>query len=259
MNKEGLQPLGDSLPAMTPENGAPASPLVEEPECPICLDRQWVHPTVDGKVDYGDVKRCVCQKKNDANRKRLALLLGCKLPKDADRFTFDTFKVFPDLQEAYDACVAFASGRSDVEWLTLLAGVDKGKSHLAIAICHTFIKRGIPARYLFVPSGLDALRAGYDAEGEQGYEAQLRHMIAVDLLVLDDLGAQVPTPWAMEKLMMIIDERYMAGLPLVVTTNKALNMLPGDDEGRIGSRIMRHPHAQVITIKGPEYRMRSKT
>ncbi len=244
---------------MTPENGAPASPLVEEPpDCPICLDRQWVHPQVDGKPDYSDIRRCVCQKKNDENRKRLALLLGCKLPRDADRFTFDTFKVFPDLQEAYDACVAFASGKSDVEWLTLLAGVDKGKSHLAIAICHTFIKRGIPARYLFVPSGLDALRAGYDAEGEQGYEAQLRHMINVDLLVLDDLGAQVPTPWAMEKLMMIIDERYMAGLPLVTTTNKALNMLPGDDEGRIGSRIMRHPHALVITIKAPEFRMRSK-
>lgn len=236
---------------------APDDPLADdEPACSVCGDSGWVHPVVNGKPDYRDALRCPCQAEVDRVKKRLMLFEGCKLPAGADRFTFDTWVQYPDLQEAYDAALAFANGFSDVEWLTLLSRVDRGKSHLAIAICHRFIQRGIPARYLFVPSGLDALRSAYSKEGEQNYDAQIRHMSTVDLLVLDDLGAQVPTAWAQEKLMMIIDERYMAGLPLVVTTNKPLDDLPGDDEHRIGSRLMRHQHAQVITIKAVEYRMR---
>lgn len=263
MSTEGLRPLSDSLPPMSNFNGAPDDPSTDdEPACSICNDGGWVTITVEPRTRYAppktDLKRCECQAEGDRARNRQLLFQMCKLPAGADRFTFDTWVQYPDLQEAYDAALTFANGFSDVEWLTLLSRVDRGKSHLAIAICHRFIQRGIPARYLFVPSGLDALRSGYNAEGEQSYDAQIRHMMVVDLLVLDDLGAQVPTAWAQEKLMMIIDERYMAGLPLVVTTNKPLDDLPGDDEHRIGSRLMRHPHAQVITIKAPEYRMRTK-
>ena len=148
-----------------------------------------------------------------------------------------------------------ADETSDFKWLILLGEVDCGKTHLAIAICQRWLARGRPAYYVFVPLMLDGLRRGYNREGEESYEAKLDFlMTTVDLLVLDDLGVQTPTPWAMERLMMIIDSRSLSGLPLVVTANKALNELPGDDEHRIGSRLLRFPAGRIITIDAPEYR-----
>jgi len=81
---------------------------------------------------------------------------------------------------------------------------------------------------------------------------------AAKLLVLDDLGVQRPTEWAMERLMTIINHRYENGLPLMATKNKSVESLPGDDEGRIGSRLKRFVPGKVVVMEGPEYITRRK-
>lgn len=48
--------------------------------------------------------------------------------------------------------------------------------------------------------------------------------------------------------------RSVNDLPLVVTTNKELKNLPGDDEHRIGSRLLRFPASRHVVIESPEYR-----
>jgi len=204
------------------------------------------------------------------------LLKYCELPYGSEDTTFDNFRVdkrWPSLLEAKEAAIELAEESTNTKWLILLGEVDCGKSHLAIAICRKWLDRGNTARYVFIPKMLDNLRGGYNQDKrretlyqrdkdmgllgeweELPYEAQMRMLEDVDLLVLDDLGAQVPTPWAMEKLMMIIDHRSANGLPLVVTTNKDLTNLPGDDEHRIGSRLMRFRDSRQIEIEAPEYR-----
>ena len=159
------------------------------------------------------------------------------------------------LNEAKKAAIEMAEETSDLRWLILLGQVDCGKTHLAISICRRWLQRGKPARYVFVPLMLDELRRGYSKEGDESYDAKLQFLMGVDLLVLDDLGSQTPTPWAMERLMMIIDHRSVNGLPLVVTTNKSLTELPGDDEHRIGSRLLRFPASRQIVIEAPEFRV----
>jgi len=181
----------------------------------------------------------------------------CELPAGTNNWTFDNFKTnkqWPSLQEAKDAALSMADEKDDIRWLTLLSKADRGKSHLAVAICRRWLERGKPARYILVPMMLDELRRGYSKEGEDSYDLKLNFIMNVDLLVLDDIGAQVPTPWAMEKLMMIIDHRSVNDLPLVVTTNKDLKSLPGDDEHRIGSRLLRFPGSRQIVIEAPEFR-----
>lgn len=180
----------------------------------------------------------------------------CQLPYKSENLTFDNFKVnkqWLSLQEAKLAAMELAEESSDIRWLTLFGQVDCGKTHLAIAICRRWLERGKPARYVLVPLMLDELRRGYDREGTESYDAKLEFLMKVDLLVLDDLGTQTPTLWAMERLMMIIDYRYINGLPLVVTTNKSLAELPGDDEHRIGSRLRRFTPSKTIIIDAPEY------
>jgi len=183
------------------------------------------------------------------------MLKFCQLPAATEDWLFEKFDYSGPLREAYDAALELAEERG-IKWLTLVGQVDTGKSHLAIAICHRWLARGKPARYVLVPLMLEELRAGYQSEGQ--YERRMEFLLNVPLLVLDDLGAQRPTEWAMEKLMQIVDYRYVNALPLVVTTNKPPSDLPGDTEHRIGSRLLRATFGKVVTINAHEYRLRNK-
>ena len=186
-----------------------------------------------------------------ARLKKERMLKYCDLPADSEGMTFDSFRTSPTLQEALDASKAMATG--DIRWLTLLSKVDRGKTHLAVAICRDRLTRGEPARYIYVPLLLDELRSGYN---DDSYQAKMRQFLDVSLLVLDDLGVtKKPSDWAMEKLNTIIDYRYINGKDLVVTMNCPINAIPGDDEGRIGSRLQRVKNSRVVAIEGPEYRL----
>ena len=228
-----------------------------EDVCLICHGAGVVHPVEDGRVDYSQVVTCDCMKDTVLKQRRDMLIKMCELPAGTTNWTFENFKTdnrWPSLKEAKDAAIAIADEKDDTRWLSLLSRADRGKSHLAVAICRRWLERGRPARYILVPMMLDELRRGYSKEGEDSYDLKLQFIMNVDLLILDDIGAQVPTPWAMEKLMMIIDHRSVNDLPLVVTTNKELKKLPGDDEHRIGSRLLRFEASRHITIEAPEYR-----
>lgn len=48
---------------------------------------------------------------------------------------------------------------------------------------------------------------------------------SVDLLVIDDLGKEKPTEWVLEKLFLIVNNRYNNYLPIVITTNYNRNQL----------------------------------
>jgi len=62
-----------------------------------------------------------------------------------------------------------------------------------------------------------------------------------DLLIIDDLGAERNTDYAMEQMFSIVDSRYRSGKPLIVTTNLKLDELkhpPDLAHDRIYDRIL---------------------
>lgn len=60
----------------------------------------------------------------------------------------------------------------------------------------------------------DELRPGND-----GVRARVDECQTAGLLVIDDVGAEKPSEWTIEKLYEIVDERYARQLPLIVTSN----------------------------------------
>ena len=71
------------------------------------------------------------------------------------------------------------------------------------------------------------------------------------MLALDDLGAQSTTPWAQEKLFQIINHRYVANLPTVITiSNASWEQL--DD--RLKSRLLDANVCTIVDIEVPSYR-----
>jgi DNA replication protein DnaC len=213
--------------------------------CRICKDAGFIHPRLEsGRIDYGQTVPCLCMRDEWERRKKRQLLEWCELPAASEGMTFEKFKNTGGLQEAYSAAREVASG--DLKWLTMISGTNRGKTHLAIAVCHAWLDSGKVARYAYVPLLLDELRRGYQSGND--YDSRFEMFLNVPLLVLDDLGTENSTEWVQEKLDTIVDYRLMHDLSLVVTTNLSLPNLPA----RISSRLLRH--GKVITIGAQEYR-----
>jgi len=252
-----MEHIGDILKREVPDSKRVSESPCPEPEyqCSICRDVGWVHPMLErGHPDWGKAVPCKCQAEIIDQARKERMLRYCQLPADSEGMTFESFRTSPGLQEAFEAAKATATG--DIRWLTLLCKVDRGKTHLAVAICRDRLARGEPAKYAYVPLLLDELRAGYN---DDSYQARMQQFLDVSLLVLDDLGLnKKPSDWAMEKLTTIIDYRDINGKDLVVTMNCPINAIPGDEEGRIGSRLQRVRNSLVVAIDDmivSEYRL----
>ena len=70
------------------------------------------------------------------------------------------------------------------------------------------------------------------------------------MLILDDFGSESGTPWVQEKLFQILNYRYNARLPTIITTNYELEEI----ELRVRSRLVDPGLVQIITILAPDFR-----
>lgn len=104
----------------------------------------------------------------------------------------------------------------DAPGLLLTGGVGGGKTFWACCIANALIDRGYSAMVTTIPALTTAMSAsGFERERQK----VLANVAAVDLLVLDDIGFERTSPYAHEKMHEIIDARYLAKRPLIVTTN----------------------------------------
>jgi DNA replication protein DnaC len=97
---------------------------------------------------------------------------------------------------------------------------------------------------------LDALRASFGGDGSTTYDKVFYEVRATPFLILDDFGAQSSTPWAREKLYQILNYRYNAQLPTVITTNQALEEI----DAPLQSRMSDKEYCGVIAVQAPDYR-----
>lgn len=171
--------------------------------------------------------------------------------------TFDNFMpqglgISPEkqknLQHAYD--LAFQFAEEPRGWLLLKGGFGAGKTHLAGAIANYRLQLGQPALFIVVPDLLDYLRATYSPNSAITYDERFESLRGAPLLLLDDFGAHSATPWAQEKLFQLLNYRYNAQLPTVITTNQELEEI----DMRLRSRLADVTLCQIVTISAPDFR-----
>lgn len=120
--------------------------------------------------------------------------------------------------------------------LLLYGSVGSGKSYIAACIANDLIDRGTPCMMTNFSRIVNQLSESFD--GRQRYIDNLNRF---DLLVIDDLAAERDTEYMWENVMNVIDSRYRAGLPLIVTTNLTLDdfRAPSDiKRERVYSRLV---------------------
>jgi DNA replication protein DnaC len=76
------------------------------------------------------------------------------------------------------------------------------------------------------------------------------------LLVIDDLGAEKPSEWTAERLYEVIDERYVHGKPLIVTSNVPTGKIADHVGARVASRFAEM--CTVVPITGNDRRINSR-
>jgi DNA replication protein DnaC len=119
--------------------------------------------------------------------------------------------------------------------LWIFGDTGTGKTTLAMLVSKMALEAGHSVAIYSLPKLLAHIRRTYDSEpGGDSYLAFFERLTSVDLLHIDDLGAEKRSDWVLEQLYALINERYEAQRSVLVTTN-----LPHEDlEEQIGSRTV---------------------
>jgi DNA replication protein DnaC len=168
-----------------------------------------------------------------------------------------------NLKTVHQAVVGYAT--SPEGWLVLLGQHGCGKTHLAAAVAHEWQQRNLgEVIFVSVPDLLDYLRAAFDPEMPQSYDRRFDAIKKTPLLVLDDLGTESATAWAKEKLFQLLNYRYDAMLPTVITAFAESKQTGSSPDGVrlrahaiepwLYARLFDINRCQVCSIEVPGYR-----
>jgi DNA replication protein DnaC len=114
-------------------------------------------------------------------------------------------------------------------WLT--GGVGTGKTALAMIVSKAAIDAGRTVAVYSCPRLLSVIRESIDSGGVLTF---LDRLAAVDLLHIDDLGAEHRTEWVLEQLYTIVNSRYEEERSTVITSNLG----PAELAEQLGERIV---------------------
>ena len=141
--------------------------------------------------------------------------------------------------------------------VAIVGPVGVGKTFLAHALGHIACRRGASVLALRTDHLLKTLK---HARLDNSYEAELRKLLAVDLLLLDDFAIDVLDPTESRDLYEILTERHRAG-SIIVTSNRGPDewLATFADPVRAQSAVDRFTsNAYDLVIDGESYRRRLK-
>lgn len=144
-----------------------------------------------------------------------------------------------DNSKCIQLCKKYADNWKDVcrENIGMLmwGDVGTGKTFAASCIANQLLENEVPVLMTSFPK---ILNTGFDKE------QIIEQMNKYDLVIIDDLGTERQSDYALETVFYVIDERYKANKPLIVTTNLDIDVIRDESKGnglkqaRIYDRIL---------------------
>lgn len=204
-------------------------------DCPLCSDTGYV----GGKI-------CDCVK--HLVSAFIAEEMSEEMPLGTSRFDNFDLKYYPDkdtkegnprriMTAILKVCREYAlkfdpktSGN-----LLFMGGAGLGKTHLTLAIAGEVIERGFIPVYGAAENLFSQIeKEKFTGENRGAYDA----MIKSDLLVIDDLGAEMATPFSKSALYNLVNTRLLANRPMIINTNLTMKETETRYTPRISSRLI---------------------
>jgi DNA replication protein DnaC len=122
--------------------------------------------------------------------------------------------------------------------------VGTGKTLLAMTISKAALDAGKSVAIYSVPRLLSEIKETYEADSKSSYMELFERLREVDLLHLDDLGAEKQTEWVLEQLYSVVNERWQDERSIILTTN----LTSAELKVQVGERTV----SRLVEICGDE-------
>lgn len=220
--------------------GLPADYLTEKPMCEKC-----------GDTGYAGSATCECIKTRYAAllREQLSAVLPIR-DQNFAHFRMDYYSTRPDarlglsprenMEYNLDECKAYAEKFGPHSPNLLLYGsTGLGKTFLSSCIAEAVAARGFSVAYdtaINIVAAYETIKFG-NGDGEAAAERAARYERA-DLLIIDDMGTEMGTAFTVSALYNLINNRLMAGRPMIVNTNLPPEALAEKYSPAVASRLL---------------------
>lgn len=216
--------------------------------CAKCHTPRQGRYTLQGRVFMPPI-RCKCQQKlyNQEETKRKLLEKQAEIErmkasglqdKALYDYTFDKDNgINPEMAYAHKYVENWEDMKANSSGLLLWGNVGTGKSFFAGCIANALLEKGVPVLMTNFSRILNTLTGMHFEDRNQFIDSLNRY----SLLIIDDLGIERNSEFALEQVFNVIDSRYRSKKPLIVTTNLTLtelNSAPNVAHRRIYDRIL---------------------
>ena len=242
-------------------HGFPADALEDKPLCARCGDSGWVGS------DMCDCLKVLCAQEQI---KELSQLL------DLGEQSFDTFdlgfyspEVWPawgrspreNMEKVLKICRDYAQnfGRYYFNNLFLSGSTGLGKTFLSACIARTVSENGCSVVYDTageVFARFEAQKFSRDEEDAREARDDTRRYLRCDLLILDDLGSELTTPFVQSVLYQLVNSRLTAEKRTVISSNLTMDDVRGRYSPQIASRL--EGEYRVLPFFGEDIRLQRK-
>ena len=242
-------------------HGYPADALDDKPACPRCSDTGW-----RGAVMCDCLKNLCAQEQI----KELSKLLDLG-EQSFDTFSLDVYSPSPwrgsgispreNMEMVYEICLNYAQkfGRFYFNNLFLSGAPGLGKTFLSACIARTVSENGFSVVYdtaVNIFSRFEDRKFSRDAEDTREARDETRRYLSCDLLILDDLGSEMTTPFVQSALYTLINSRLTADRRTVISSNLSMEDVRRRYAPQIASRL--EGEYRVLPFFGEDIRLLRK-
>ena len=201
---------------------------------------------------------CPCQRGGRARR----LIVAARIPRRYEKCSFANFVSEPGSSQENAILQAHQLAREYPavdRGLIFMGPAGVGKTHLAVSIIKDLTEKGFACVFCEFGSLLKEIQDSYNPISKSSELKVLAPVFQADVLVLDELGATVPTDWVRDTMYQIINRRYNDNKLTIFTTNytdKPRSEKEQVLEDRIGTRLRSRLYemCKMVMMDGEDYR-----
>ena len=185
--------------------------------CPDCGGSGWKRVAQDAARR---VVRCDCQVRTRIER----LIENARIPRRYQSCSLENYTTnpaHPSLAYAKAKATSFVEQYPlDKTGLIFVGRSGAGKTHLAIGIIKELMeKKMISCHFCGFQELLENIKNSYDPSVETTSLEILRPVFDSEVVVLDDLGAVIPSGWVKDTISLVLNKRYEGNLTTIITAN----------------------------------------